>query len=931
MVPKRSTQAQIDRIAEEAIGYSEPDRKQFLQRRCRGDSELLRRVEALLSLDPDGVSFIDGPFVNLGQKDGDATGRFIGPYRIIRELGRGGMGRVMLGRQSEPFQRVAAIKLLPGGILEADRIRFQAEQNFLAALNHSHICKIYESGETETGLPYFAMEYVGGPDLTSFCDQNRLGLNARLELFDKVAGAVSYAHQKGVIHCDLKPSNILIAVENGVAVPKIIDFGISKIVNPKSSSAYSPFFQGSLGYLSPEQMAGLNRHQKPVVPDTRTDTYALGVILYEMLVGRKPILWDSKASFLSKCATIASRQPTPLSAAWRAMPPNLSATLAAFRQVKPTSWHRLMSGELEWVTAKALEKNPDSRYASPLELQRDLRAYLEGKPVLVGSPSLSYRLFKFAKRQRTALTIGVLLMVLAVGIPTAGWWGKTAEQKITATERDRAEAARQQSEQVTQFLVDLFRSGDPYNDPGQRRTPAQMVEKADRLLAEDGFQDPAVRAELLNALGQVQLSLGRHEKAGFSLEQAVAYRREVLGAMHPKTIETRHHVAHQTMAVGDYSKAAEATVEVIDCRRILFGDQSEEVIESQKLLVSIFNRQGRYEEAAETLRTIALASEARFGLWHRNTASAFNDLGIIITILRRFDEGLFYLERALEIYDRLGLIDYAPRAICIANIGLNYEFEGDYHTALYFYTHAKQLVISSLGGVDYNAAVICNSLARTQGALGNMAEAEAQLNQALRIGEIALGSDHPELATFLNDASIFYRRQQRFDEALAALRRSQSIFEKRLQPDHPKIFLNLGNQGAILVEQNEYMAAIPMLKKTIEYWHSRGEPRHVRLFVPMFKLAKAYGEIGRWDDATRVIEEALSIGRERLPSDHPKIGLAYLVKAKIDMSTGRADEARSSARRAETIFRNRFGPDHVRFREARKFLEEHHKEVLSVH
>ena len=584
MTTKEPVQAHIDRIAEEALMLSGSKRLQFLKTECAGDEELFNHVNHLLEVDPDGLTFLQRPIVDFRQLGTTRVEGFIGPYKVIRELGRGGMGRVLLAYQETPIKRHVAIKLLPSGIFEADRIRFQAEQNILAALNHSHICKIYESGETAEGLPYFLMEYVEGPDLATFCDQERLNLDQRLDLFLKVAGAVAYAHQKGVIHCDLKPSNILVTVEDGKPIPKIIDFGIAKLSNPDVGHTVSGIFQGSLGYLSPEQVAGTCRGGKPVLPDTRTDCYALGVILYELLTGRKPIVWDPETPFLAKCGFIASVDPTPLSVCWKSLPANQATLLAFARSSNREAWFRQLRKELEWITTKALQKKPDARYASPLEMQNDLLAFLKGKPVSVNAPSLFYRTHKFAMRHWAPLTIALLAFFLALGIPTAGWIGKTAESKVISAELERVDQARRRAEQVARYMVELFPKGGSFAGADRRAFQTSLSEQAIVLLQQDALQEPLLRGDLLNVLGQIQLNLGQVEPASESLAQALEIRIRFLGPNHEDSAETQHHLARLALAARDHSKALQWATQATECRKLLFGEASPQAMESQKLL-----------------------------------------------------------------------------------------------------------------------------------------------------------------------------------------------------------------------------------------------------------------------------------------------------------------------------------------------------------
>jgi len=434
----------------------------------------------------------------------------VGPYRLERVLGEGGMGTVYLASQERPLRRKVALKLIKAGMDTREVVgRFEAERQVLALMDHPGIARVFDAGATETGRPYFVMERVEGEPITEYCDSRRLGLRTRLALFQEVCRAVQHAHQKGVIHRDLKPSNLLVAEDpEGRPMPKVIDFGIAKAMGEEGVGRTLATTQGQIlgtpQYMSPEQAAG-------AAPDTRADVYALGAVLYELLTGTTPLPRErlSGVGVEETLRRVREEEPERPSARLGGLEGGAAARVAAGRREETAErWTRAVRGDLDWIVLKALEKEPGRRYESPGALADDLARHLGSEPVEARPPSRVYRMRKFARRNRAlALSAGAIAAVLVAATAVSVRWA------LEATEARRlAEARLAQSDAVPDFLFRAFRLPDPTVGSTDLLAIDVLEHAAEEALREFADQ-PLLRARILEAIGTTYHGLGRDDKA----------------------------------------------------------------------------------------------------------------------------------------------------------------------------------------------------------------------------------------------------------------------------------------------------------------------------------------------------------------------------------------------------------------------------------
>jgi serine/threonine protein kinase len=714
------------------------------------------------TLDPAGSS---GARTNVG-------GRMsIGSYVLVRILGEGGMGQVWLAGQTAPVKRQVALKLIKGGLYDSSVIqRFESERQSLAMMNHPAIAKVFDAGSTADGQPYFVMEYVDGPPITRYCDDHKLKIRQRLELFIKVCEGVQHAHQKAIIHRDLKPSNVLIVEVDGKPVPRIIDFGIAKAISSQANAEQTILTQagalvGTPGFMSPEQ--GDPRVQDV---DTRTDVYSLGVILYVLLTGTLPFDLEGWKKKPVDEVLRQLREEDPKTPSTKLRGEKQSATdSAAKRATEPGQLVSMLRGDLDWITMKAIEKDRARRYGMPSELAADIERYLQNKPVVARPASAGYRLKKYAQRHRLAVASasGAAVVLLAFAINQA------VQLRRITRERDRAN-------RITDFMTDMFKVSDPSVARGNEVTAREILDKASTSIDTGLAKDPELQAQMMQVMGVVYDNLGLYPQAESLTARAVEILHHVSGTKNPSTLAAEGRLGWELFREGRNRDAEKLLRHTLDESRRVLGPTHPTTLADIGALGVTLNEEGRYPEAEKLEREAMDIAARTVGPEHFFTVEAMDNLAHVLTNEGQLAEAEKLYRHTLEIHRRVRGPEHPITLIALHNLGGVISSEERPAEAEKLYREALEAARHVLGANHPDTALYMNDLANVLSDEHQYPEAEKLNREALEIRQRVFGPDHPITASSVYNLACLAAVTGQRDEALTLL--SQAV-DHGLGPD----------------------------------------------------------------------------------------------------------------------------------------------------
>ncbi len=730
----------------------------------------------------------------------------IGSYRILQVLGEGGMGIVYEAEQVEPVRRRVALKILkPGMDTKQILARFEAERQALAVMEHPNIAKVLDAGATEGGRPYFAMELVHGVKLTNYCDQHRLPIRRRLELFIDVCHAIQHAHQKGVIHRDLKPSNVLVTERDNNPIAMVIDFGIAKAISQRLTERTLVTQQGQAmgtpAYMSPEQaeMSGLD-------VDTRTDVYSLGVMLYELLVGRLPLDPDEVGinAFFARLVMREMDHKRP--SAEFSTPSENAQDIARQRRADPATLRRELQGDLDWIVMKAVETDRNRRYETVNGLAMDIQRHLNDEAVLARPPSTRYWLAKFVRRNRTAVGAGALIaasLVVGAGAATVGMVRATRAEAATARE---AEAARQ----VSDFLIGLFEVSDPSEARGNTVTAREILDEGAERITTELADQPVLQARLLATMGTVYREMGLLDRARPLLERALTLREDELGPTHAEVASSLNELA-QLYLIQDKSTDAEPLArQALSINERALGQDHPTVALNTGVLAAIYMSQGKFADAEPLFQRAVAIHERGVNPDQVALAKAVSNLGSLYYNQQRFDDAERLWVRALEIRERVREPDHPDLAANLNNLGALYWTKGRYGDAESVYQRAREIFEKTLDPEHPRMAAILNNLGETYLALERYDEAEPLLTRALTVKEKIYDPSHTSIATTVHALANLHRHQRRYGLAEREYQRALRIRERAMGPTATKVAETLEDYGRMLRDAGRASDAEPV-------------------------------------------------------------------------------------------------------------------------
>jgi len=782
-------------------------RRRFIAGACEGDPALQGRLEALLLIDEADRGFLERPAQGVATRTDseitDGPGGQIGPYTLVEAIGEGGFGKVFVAEQQYPVLRKVALKIIkPGMDTHHVVARFESERRALALMAHPNIAHLIDGGATPSGRPYFVMELVRGATITDFCDQNQYSAAERLKVFVSVCQAIQHAHHKGVIHRDIKPSNVMVALNDGMPVVKIIDFGVAKAIAMQltENSLFTADGQmvGTPAYMSPEQ-ASMSR----LDVDTRSDVYSLGVLLYELLTGTTPIettrLRDAGYSEIGRLI----REVEPPRPSTRLSALGESATLiAGNRASDPRRLSRLLSGDLDWIVMKALEKDPNRRYSSPGSFADDVERYLRGEAILARPPSTAYRIAKFGARHRVAVVAAVTVAVsLLGGTALATWQAMRAREAERQALRARDDAAEQlrlakrseaRASAVLKFFQDkVLSAARPKGQEGGLRRDATVREALDRAepeIATAFAGEPLVEASIRNTLGVSYWYLGDQEKALEQHERAVALRRQELGPEDPETVGAMNDHAIVLDRMGKFAEEQKILEVVVTVKRRTLGREDPSTLRSANNRAIALAVQGLLEDAVKLANETLEIQRRVEGPESIFTLRSMYNVAIMLRQLGRWAEARPLFNESLETLRRAFGPDHQDTLRVLNGLGELLLDQRRPAEARVVFEEALKGQQSVLGPTRDETVLTMINLADTARLEGRLDNARKLAEEADALNQRTLGPEHPQtlfgltiLASVARDQGRLDDARKGYEKALAALRRTLSARTPEVQ------------------------------------------------------------------------------------------------------------------------------------------------------
>jgi tetratricopeptide (TPR) repeat protein len=686
-----------------------------------------------------------------------------GKYLLRQLLRENGMGAVWDAEQIEPVRRQVAVKLIKIGLDSAQVLaRFEAGRQALAVMDHPHIARVFDTGVDECGQPFFVMELVQGVPLTRFCDEARLRMRQRLELFVPICQAVQHAHQKGVIHRDLEPSNILVALYDGKPVPKVIGFGIAKAAMPTQCGAVVRAPE----YMAPEQAGGT------MDVDTRADIYSLGAILYELLTGTTPLGVARQAEGARRDLLAVIDKDTPLRPSLRMAIQKEASSIAALRQSNPARLTKQLHGDLDWIAMKALDKDRTRRYATADGLAQDIQRYLAKETVLSPPPGASDGLRKLARQHGHVLIAAATLLLLLLGAATVASSVRAVRaaeaEKQAVVDRDQAQQAEENAKAVLTFLQDNVLSAGvpkgPNSGRGKHRTLRQMVEEAEPKIIEAFHDRPLVEASLRDTLGSTYWFLGDGPQALKLYERALALRQAKLGEDHPETLASLSNLATAYRSAGQLEDALPLFEKAVALSSAKLGD-GPVTLARMNTLGCAYLEAGRLYDAIQVLEYTFKFQTTKLGEDHPDRLTSMNDLASAFLSARQVVRAVPLLQQTLQLRkNKLG-VDHPDTLVSMANLGVGRRAVGITKEAIALLEEALQRGRNRPGGLPASLAQVPFQLAKTYDQAELFTKAEPIYRDLLDQAREQFGAEDVRTASLMAVLGSNLLQQKKYAEA----------------------------------------------------------------------------------------------------------------------------------------------------------------------
>jgi serine/threonine protein kinase/tetratricopeptide (TPR) repeat protein len=924
----------IEQLFHTAVELDGPERLRYLLESCGDDARLRKDVEALLEAERrSGVgTFITGAIAAAAgelaaESSASWVGRDVGPYRLLRELARGGMGTVYLAERADAaYEAQVAIKFVRGAVAGSELVRrFLAERQILADLAHPNIARLLDGGATDDGTPYLVMERIEGEPIDAYCDRRALGVPERLQLFCRVCDAVHHAHRHLVVHRDIKPSNILVTADGA---PKLLDFGVAKLMDPSQAH---PMLDTGVGaqlltpaYASPEQVRA-----EPIT--TATDVYSLGVLLYKLLSGTLP--YDAGTLKDHQLAeAILTREPEAPSRVARRVGRDASG----------------LERDVDAMVLTALNKEPSRRYASAERFAADVRRYLGGQPVQARPQTGAYRFRKFIRRHRAGVFAGTSIALLVVGL-TAFYVLRLRR------ERDLATTEQRKSTQVTQFLEGLFKVSDPSEARGRTVTAREVVDSAVKRLPTALAGQPEVEAAMLYTLAGLYLNLGLGHEALPLVERGLRLRRTdpsrgspTVGDFLARLGETQIDLGQVDSAAASLGEGARlldaeydtpdramrARVELANAYRLAGRVAQADTIltralvdttqaaDDSELAFAVSSRAALFLSERQAVAAEPFAREAvrryreRLGADAPATMTAMNNLGQVLYQQSRFAEAEPIMREVLAIRERVYGDRHPETALAWNNLAALLQAEGRYNEAVDAGRHALTIYRATYGDRHQRVTLAMANLASMLLAAGQPTEAERLDRAALQIDLAILPPGHINIAVLHNNLAHLLEEHGRHYEAEQSYRKALEVIRQGMGVKTPTGSIFLANLGGVLQEEGRLRDADTTLRRALAIQREVLPAQHASTATTLTALGALLVRMHRSDAAEPLLREALTMRTALLPPDHWAIQVTRSALGACLADLGDGTEAESLLTTSAETLRKRFGPADARARDA---------------
>jgi tetratricopeptide (TPR) repeat protein len=798
-------------------------------------------------------------------------------------------------------------------------------------MDHPNIAQVLDAGATDKGRPFVVMELVKGVPITSYCDEAQLGTRERLALFGDVCSAIQHAHQKGIIHRDIKPSNVMVTLHGDKPVVKVIDFGIAKATQGKltDKTLFTRFeqFIGTPVYMSPEQasLSGLD-------VDTRSDIYALGILLYELLTGKPP--FDAKtlasAGYEEMRRIIREVEPPKPSSRLSTMSGEERTLFAKARHIELGKFRRLVEPDLDWIVMKAIDKDRARRYETANGLATDIRRFLADEPVSATPPSAGYLLRKFARRNKRTLRVAAGIAVMLVAATLVSTWQavratraekNTADSLVqVAAERDAKELARKEAkasearaleaewkatanaaaertaredaEAISKFLGEVFQSPDPTHN-GRIITVAELLDTAARKLDTDLASQPDRRAKLRETLGRTCYALGLYREAIPLQEKVRDYDFTTFGRENTDTLEAMHMLAHSYRAVGRAAETLKILEEVLPLSRKVNGPEHPNTLHYINCLAISYHAAGRLDEALKMREEVLPLSRKVNGPEHFITLSAMSNLASSYRDAGRRDEALKMREELLTLRRKVLGPEHPDALAAMGNLAISYHDAARWDEALKMREEVRALS-RKVNGPEHPATLLAmGNLANSYDAAGRKDEALKLREEVLALSRKVNGPEHPATLWAMHYVANSYRDAGRWDGTLKLREEVLALRRKVLGPEHPDALAAMNNLANSYHDAGRWDEALKMREEVRALSRKVNGPEHPATLMAMGNLANSYEAAGRQGEALKLREEVLALSRKVLGPEHPDTLTAMGSLAFSYAAAGRADEAKA--------------------------------------